>query len=155
MSPKVEKIDEWHFAQSLLKQSQIIETTQQRRRGRQEYKRSTEPFRKWPHKISSIVVSRLVYQAASQMRHWLYSGINVSLVGEEKRRKGKAFHVAKTKISISKCLTNNQQSTEMLNDLYGYKNIFPPFFSWSPHTARIMKWSLEGPRAKQRLSPNW
>lgn len=94
MSPKDEKIDEWHFAQSLLKQSQITESTHHRRRGRQENKRSTKPFRKWPHMISSIVVSHLVYQAASQRRHWLYSGINVSLVREEKRRKGKAFHVA-------------------------------------------------------------
>lgn len=155
MSPKVEKIDEWHFAQSLLKQSQIIESTHQRRRGRQEYKRSTKPFRKWPHKISSIVVSHLVYQAASQIRHWLFSGINMSL-GRREEGKGKLFMLLKTKISISKCWINNQQSSEMLKWLlYRYKDIFLPFFSWSPHSECIMKWLLEGPRVKQRFSPNW
>lgn len=34
MSPKVEKLDKWHFAQSLLKKSQIIESNQQIGKGR-------------------------------------------------------------------------------------------------------------------------
>lgn len=65
MSPKVEKLDKWHLAQSLLKKSQIIESNQQRGKGRDGHRASTKPFRKRPHRISSIVTIHLIYQAAS------------------------------------------------------------------------------------------
>lgn len=68
-SPKVEKLDKWHFSQSLLKKSQITESKQQVGKGRDRHKANTNPFRKWPHRIPSIVTIHLVYQAACQTRH--------------------------------------------------------------------------------------
>ena len=67
MSPNVEKIDKWHFAQSLLKWSQIIESTHQREGGDKSIKEVQNPLES-DH--TSIVVSHLINQAASQVRHW-------------------------------------------------------------------------------------
>lgn len=68
MSPKVEKLDKWHFAQSLLKKSQIIESIQQNGKGRKKHEASTKPFRKWAHKLSGTVAIHLTHQAACQIR---------------------------------------------------------------------------------------
>lgn len=46
MSSKAEKLDKWHFAQSLLKKKQIIESTTKKEKGDRGIKQATKPFRK-------------------------------------------------------------------------------------------------------------
>ena len=60
-----------------------------------EYKGSTKPLRKWPHKISKTV-THLIYQAASQTRRWYCSGIKMSSGREERDGRGELLTLLKS-----------------------------------------------------------
>lgn len=113
-----------------------------------EYKGSTKPLRKWPHKISKTV-THLIYQAASQTRRWYCSGIKMSSVREESRGKRRASHTAKIRVSISTWLKKVIRAVTCSKHLCAGMKTSCSHSSPGQHTLqRILNWSPGSPRAK-------
>lgn len=116
------------------------------------YKGSTKPFRKWPHKISKTV-SHLIYQAASQIRRWWCSGIEMSSAKEGSRGPRRAAHTAKIRVSVSTWPRKVIRAAACSKHLWAGMKASCSHSSPGHHTLQcILNWSTDSPKAKQTSS---